>query len=81
MYEPVLSSKALGAFLGLTKKKQKQLSKILYQLGSYPSQVGDYSFQDDTGRDVQYILLGDYVISFWADHAMKEMRIVEIDLV
>jgi len=81
MYEPVLSSKALGSFLGLPKKKQRQLSDILFGLASYPSQSGDYSFPDDHGREIQYILLGDYVIGFWADHPVKEMRIVEIDLV
>lgn len=28
---------------------------------------------------VQFILIGDYVIGFWSDHAVKEFRIVDID--
>ena len=67
--------------LGLPKKKQKELSDILFQLASFPSQQGDYSLPEGSGREVQYILVGNYVIGFWPDHSVSELRIVEIDLV
>ena len=80
-YEPVLSSKALVTLLGLPKKKQQELSGILFQLASFPSQQGDYPLPDESGREIQYILVGNYVIGFWPDHSTSELRIVEIDLV
>ena len=80
-YEPVLSSKSLATLLGLPKKKQRELSDILFQLASFPSQQGDYQLPDERGREVQYILVGNYVIGFWPDHSASELRIVEIDLV
>lgn len=81
MYEPVLSSKALTTLLGLSKNKQQHLQQILYSLASYPSQDGDYALEDEQGRAIQYILVGNYLISFWPDHAVSELRIVEINLV
>ena len=80
-YEPVLSARALAALLSFSKKKQKELSDSLYRLASTPSQPGDYCFPDESDRKVQYMLIGNYVIGYWPDHAMKELRIVEIDQV
>ena len=31
------------------------------------------------GRYVQFLLIGDYVIGYWPDDAVKEFRIIEID--
>jgi hypothetical protein len=78
-YEAVLSSKASGFLVALSKAKQRQLFRLLFQLASSPNQIGDYSKQDDTGRDVQFILIGDLTIAFWADHAVREFRIVSIE--
>jgi hypothetical protein len=78
-YEPVLSSRALATLLSLTKKKQKQLADILFGLASTPTQPGDYRLPDDSGREIQYLLIGNYVTGYWPDHAMQELRIVEMD--
>ena len=80
-YDPVLSSKALATLLGLPKRKQRELSDILFQLATFPSQQGDYSLPDKSGRAIQYIMTGNYVIGSWPDHPVCELRIVEIDLV
>ena len=80
-YEPVLSSKALATLLGLTKRKQQELSDILFRLATLPSQQGDYSLPDESGRAIQYLMIGSYVIGFWSDDPVSELRIVEIDLI
>ena len=67
--------------LGLPKKKQRELSDILFQLASFPSQQGDYQLSDERGREIQYLLVGNYVIGFWPDHPASELRIVEVDFV
>jgi len=78
-YEPVLSSKAAAFLIGLSKARQRKLIGLLYQLADSPSQIGDYSEPDDTGREVQFILVRDLLIAFWADHAVRELRIVDIE--
>lgn len=78
-YEPVLSSKAAAFLISLTKVRQRKLIGLLYQLAENPSQIGDYFEPDETGREVQFILIRDQLIAFWADHAVGELRIVEIE--
>ena len=78
-YEPVLSSKVADFLLSLSKARQKKLIGLLYQLAENPAQIGDYSEPDDTGRDVQFILIRDLMIAYWADDPVKELRIVDIE--
>lgn len=78
-YEPVLSSKAAAFLVALSKTRQRKLIGLLYQLADNPSQIGDYTEPDQTGREVQFIIVRDLLIAFWADHAVREMRIVDIE--
>ena len=78
-YEAVLSSKATAFLLGLPKARQRQVMVLLERLAATPNHPGDYSECDHTGRAVQFLLIGDFVISYWPDHAVRELRIVEID--
>lgn len=78
-YEPVLSHKATALLISLPKARQRKLIGLLYQLSENPSQIGDYSEPDETGREVQFIFVRDLLIAFWADHAVRELRIVDIE--
>jgi hypothetical protein len=78
-YEPVLSSKATAFVVGLAKIRQRRLLLLLEKLASNPHQLGDYSEPDQSGRAIQFILIGEFVIGFWADHPVKEFRIVDIE--
>ncbi len=77
-YEPVLSSKASSFLIGLSKKKQKRVIDLVFQLAEYPSQLGDYATREDGGREIQHLMVGDWHFSFWADHAVRELRVTEI---
>jgi len=79
VFEPVLSSSAIGFIYSLRKAKQRKLIDLIYRMAAVPSQIGDYESIDDTGRVIQHIKIGDLIISFWADHAVKEFRIVDIE--
>jgi hypothetical protein len=76
-YEPILSGKASAYLVSLPGNAQRKIIALLFQLAEMPSQLGDYSSRDNNGRDIQHILVGDWHISFWADDAVKEFRIVE----
>ncbi len=78
-YEPVLSSKAAAFLVSRSKARQRKLIGLLYQLAANPFQIRDYSEPDQTGREVQFILIQDLLIAFWADHAVRELRIVDIE--
>lgn len=78
-YEPVLSGAATATLLALPKARQRLLGKLLFRLAETPGQPGDYSTADDKGRPVQHQVVGEFHISYWPDHAARELRIVEID--
>jgi hypothetical protein len=52
---------------------------ILYRLADYPNQPGDYESVDENGRKVQHLEAGPLVISFWPDHAVRELRITDVE--
>jgi hypothetical protein len=77
-YEPVLAGQSASLLTELPKSKQREVISLLYRLSAVPSQVGDYTTEDDTSRSLQNILLGPWHITYWADHAAQEFRIVDI---
>lgn len=77
-YEPVLSSKAALFLVGLTRYKQRRVLALLFQISEHPTQQGDYAIREEDGREVQHLMVGDWHFSFWADHAMRELRIIEV---
>ncbi len=78
-YEPVLSGAATAMLLALTKSRQRLLGRLLFTLAENPSQPGDYATIDDAGRAVQHLLVGEFHLRYWPDHAARELRIVEIE--
>ena len=78
-YEPVLSGAAAHYLAMLPRSKQRQGISLMYQLAQNPSQAGDYSVTDDSGRVLQNLMVGDWHFTFWADHFSKEMRIVDVE--
>ncbi len=77
-YEPVLSSRSTSALIGLTKSGQRKVTGLLLRLAEHPHQIGDYTTRGDGGHDIQHLRLGEFRISFWADDAVRELRVVDI---
>ena len=67
--------------IGLSKKKQKRLLDITDQICYFPVKVGDIALPDADGRDIESVLIDEFLISFWIDHAVKEIRFTEIHIV
>ena len=47
-------------------------------LGTNPFAVGDFSEKDNAGRTVQVKVVGRFAITFWADHAVSEVKVTHI---
>jgi hypothetical protein len=77
-YDPVLSGKAAAFLMGLPKAKQKTVLGLLFQVAEHPNQLGDYATREGSGREIQHLVIGDWHFGFWADHAVRELRITEI---
>ncbi len=42
---------------------------------------GDYSFLTEDGRTNEVLDLGDFVVTYWTDHAVRVVRILVIERV
>ena len=73
----MLSGKASAILVGLPKAKQKKIFALLFQIAEHPSQLGDYATKEENGREIQHMIVGDWHISFWADDAVRELRITD----
>ena len=64
------------------RPRSRDRSKILDfvdSLASDPHRTGDYEEPDNDGRPVQIKIIGGYALTFWADHAVKEVKITRIE--
>jgi hypothetical protein len=47
-------------------------------LKSDPNSRGDYSETDETGRNIEIKVIGSFAITYWPDHPVKEVKVVDI---
>ncbi len=77
-YSLVYSEQAADFLIALERSRLSSLLYDLRVLAKSPSIRSDYVLNDSQGRSIDHLLIGDYVVAFWADHALSELRIVEI---
>jgi hypothetical protein len=75
----VLNEASVHFLLALNSRHRQFLTRALESLANEPLQKGDFEDYDDTGRPIQSKVVGPFVISFWSDHFVKEMRIIKIE--
>ncbi len=77
-YDPVLSAKAWEYLCSLSRKRQQRIMRLIHQLADYPHRLGDFQARDSTGRSLENLRLEGYLFTYWADGAVKELRILDI---
>ncbi|MGH7958346.1 MAG: type II toxin-antitoxin system RelE family toxin [Opitutaceae bacterium] len=78
-YEPVFAERAAEFLLQLPRHRQRQVVALAKQLAAQPHVRSDYSLPDESGRPIEHLMIDDYVFAYWLDHAVREMRVVDID--
>lgn len=78
-YQPIFSEDVAEFLLQLPKRRQRQVVQLIRDLVAHPYVRSDYSLRDESGRDIQYLMIEDYVFAYWLDHAPRELRIVGIE--
>lgn len=69
--------------LEVVPKRGPQQQKILHfirSLAENPFVEGDFADQDGTSRTRQIKIVGNYAITFWADHPARTVMVVDICL-
>jgi hypothetical protein len=57
---------------------REQLLMLLRSLGRDPFRRGDFTEPDRAGRGIEVLVFRRYAVLYWADHAVKELKVVEI---
>ena len=78
-YALVLHEEAARRLVGATRVEQSHVGKILDELKHSPFRKGDLQEQDAPGRENEIVVVGDWLVTFWADHATREIRVVRLE--
>lgn len=79
-YRVFIAADVVAFLRSCPKREQRIITRCLNDLGANPYRKGDYVEQDNIGRPIQVIIIGRYALYSWADHAVKELKIVDLRL-
>ncbi len=60
--------------------QREKVMSFIRSLADNPNTIGDFSEKDGAGRIVQVKVIGRYALTFWADHAVSEIKVTHIKL-
>jgi hypothetical protein len=80
-YHLVLNEAAAMTLAGASRPVQRRLGRILDEVKSAPFRSGDLQQIDEDGRTYEVVLFDDWLVSFWSDHAVREIRVVNLQRV
>ncbi len=77
-YEVYLRTEAFEFLRTVRGDERTRLLRFLHELAAQPYREGDFVERDVGGRDIQVLIFQRYAISFWSDHAVKEVKVIDI---
>lgn len=77
-YRYVMDCAVAEDVLQLSFRQRNEFVQIFRVLANDPYQEGDLTFKDSDGRYIQKKKFGQWLVSYWPDHPVKEVRIVGI---
>jgi hypothetical protein len=77
-YRYALDGELAEELLTLPPRQREQLITAFRELVNDPFELGEESFRDSSGRELQRRAFGRWRITFWCDHAERELRIVGV---
>ncbi len=78
-YALVLHEDAARRLAIASRAEQRRLGTILDGLKTAPFRKGDLQERDGHGRTNEVLVDGDWLVTFWVDHAVREIRIVRVE--
>lgn len=77
-YSIFLKSDCVEFLRSVRRPLRQELASFINRLAHEPNLQGDYEDSDDSGRQIEIKVVRKYTVSFWADHAVREVKIVDI---
>ena len=80
-YEVVLHERAWEALASLGATERRRVLGVLDRLKTDPFRLGDLRERDQTGRPNEVWLVEEWLVTFWSDHNVREIRVVNLERV
>ena len=80
-YTLVVHESVFLAYCAAPPRMQRRILTELELLKSDPFRLGDFAEPDATGRLNQVLLIDEILLTYWTDHAVREVRVVRIEQV
>ena len=77
-YTYSVEQSVLSEFLKCNKHERDALLRLFSALCTDPHRRGDYVQMTAVGRQLEVIRSGKWLLTFWADHAVCEIRVVDL---
>lgn len=77
----VLDEAAFHFFVSQRPPERRQLFALFQQLRQDPQRGSDYHTKDSTGRPLNVWARKPFLITFWIDSFVREVRVVDIERV
>ncbi len=77
-YRVFIAAEVIANLRTCPKREQQTITRLFEELGKDPYRPGDYGEVDAIGRPIQVVITGSRAVCYWADHAVKEVKIVDL---
>jgi hypothetical protein len=77
-YKVFLRLEAMDSLRSMSFGQRARISRFLDLLAEDPAQAGDFAEQDETQRPIEIKVVGQFAVTYWADHAVKEVKVTDI---
>lgn len=74
----VVDDSVLELFTERSKREREELLRIFRSLADSPYQTGEWRQKTKTGRELQVKRFGKWLVTFWLDAPVLELRIVDV---
>jgi hypothetical protein len=75
----VVDDSVLEFFTGRSKREREELLRIFKSLADSPYQTGEWRQKTRSGRELQVKRFGKWLVTFWLDAPVLELRIVDVE--
>ena len=76
-YHPFVGLEILDKIRSIRGPRRKEISEFLRSLKLDPFQKGDFQ-KVVRGREAEVKVFGKYSVYYWADHPVREVKIIEL---
>lgn len=80
-YEFWLSPEASRSLLGSERRIRLKLEQVLERLSNTPFAPPDFKERSPAGRVYDVKCFDDIIVTYWIDHAVKEVRIIRLEVI